>query len=244
VSYNVHRCVGLDGRRDPARIAEVLRETGGDVLCLQEVDARPGGGHDSVQMDFLASALEMTAIAGPTIIHHEGTYGNALLTRRPVLAVRHVDLTYYRREPRGAIDAELDVGGTVLRVVATHLGLLPRERRWQVRRLMAALGTPRGDAVALCGDMNEWFAVGRPLRWLHATLGRCATVRTFPARWPLFALDRIWVYPRADELATRAHTSSLARVASDHLPCVAEIAIPRGANAAPAAANLSEDGPY
>lgn len=225
-SYNIHQCVGTDGRRDPARIARVLRELDADVVGLQEVDARPGHGHDAEQMDFLADSLGMTAVAGPTLIRHDGTYGNALLTRPRVLAVRHVDLTYHRREPRGAIDAELQVGAGVLHVIATHLGLLPRERRWQVRKLLGALETPRGQTVALCGDINEWFMVGRPLRWLHARLGRCPALPTFPSRYPLLALDRIWVRPRGAVLQTRAHLSPLARVASDHLPYVVDLRAP------------------
>jgi len=222
VSYNVHRCVGIDSRRDPARIADVLRETDADVVCLQEVDASAGR-HDSEQMDYLARTLGMTGIAGPTIVHHAGTYGNALLTRRRVLAVRHVDLTYYLREPRSAIDVELEVEGAVLRVIATHLGLLPKERRWQVRKLLAGLEPPRGEALVLCGDINEWFAVGRPLRWLHARLGRTATVPTFPAAFPVFALDRIWVQPQAALASLAAHASPVARQASDHLPLTADI---------------------
>jgi endonuclease/exonuclease/phosphatase family metal-dependent hydrolase len=225
-TYNVHQCVGADARRDPARIAAVLREIDADVIGLQEVDARPGHGHDSEQMDFLAASLGVTAIAGPTLIRHDGTYGNALLTRGRVLAVRQVDLTYFRREPRGAIDAEIDVGGAVIHVVATHLGLLPRERRWQVKKLLQVieLDARQAEAVILCGDINEWFAVGRPLRWLHGRMGRAPRLATFPAWFPLFALDRIWVSPRAALLRARAHASPLASLASDHLPCVAEIA--------------------
>jgi endonuclease/exonuclease/phosphatase family metal-dependent hydrolase len=222
-SYNIHQCVGMDARRDPGRIAGVLREIDADIIGLQEVDARPGHGHDSEQMDFLAQSLGFTAIAGPTLIRHDGTYGNALLTRGQVRDVRYIDLTYHGREPRGAIDAEIQMDGAVLHVIATHLGLLPSERRWQVQRLLTALETPRAQAVVVCGDINEWFAVGRPLRWMHERLGRAHTVRTFPAWCPVFALDRIWVWPRATLLGTRAHRSPLARLASDHLPCVAEV---------------------
>jgi endonuclease/exonuclease/phosphatase family metal-dependent hydrolase len=216
-SYNIHQCVGGDGRRDRERVALVLRELDADVIGLQEVDALP-------QMDYLASALHLHhAIAGPTLRRGEGHYGNALLTRRPVLDVRHIDLTVYRREPRAAIDADLDVDGAVVRVIATHLGLLPGERRTQVRRLLDALGRGRSDIVILLGDINEWFAVGRPLRWLHARLGRTAGVPSFPAGLPVFALDRIWVHPHAALLGIQAHTSPTARRASDHLPVKADL---------------------
>ena len=226
-SYNVHQCVGSDGRRDPERIAAVLRELDADIIGLQEVDARLGVTRTSMQMQYLANTLRLHAVAGPTLQRGSGHYGNALLTRRPVLDVRHVDLTVYRREPRGAIDADLDVDGTVVRVIVTHLGLLPGERRTQVRRLLDVLGSPRGDVVILLGDINEWFAVGRPLRWLHARLGRTAGVASFPAARPVFALDRIWVHPRPARLSVTAHASLTARTASDHLPVMADVGFER-----------------
>jgi endonuclease/exonuclease/phosphatase family metal-dependent hydrolase len=227
-SYNIHSCVGMDGRCDPSRIAAVLREIDADVVGLQEVDARPGPTTDSMQMAYLAGTLGLHAIAGPTIMRDDGHYGNALLTRCPILDVRHVDLTVYRREPRAAIDAELDVGGVPLRVIATHFGLLPGERRVQARRLLAQLGDgeSRAAATVLCGDMNEWFAIGRPLRWLHARLGQATGVPTFPSAFPVFALDRLWVQPRTLVREVKAHATAAARIASDHLPIVARIRLP------------------
>jgi endonuclease/exonuclease/phosphatase family metal-dependent hydrolase len=226
VSYNVHQCVGGDGRRDPARVAAVLREIDADVVGLQEVDARHGGARESMQMQYLAAALGLHAVAGPTIVSATGNYGNALLSRRPVRHARHLDLTVYRREPRAAIDAELDAGGADVRVIVTHLGLLPGERRTQVRRLLDALGSATATPTIICGDVNEWLAVGRPLRWLHARLGRTAGVPTFPAAFPVFALDRAWVHPQAALRALGAHASAAARLASDHLPLVADLEIP------------------
>ena len=226
-SYNIHQCVGMDGRCDPDRIAEVLREIGADVIGLQEVSSRTGARSDSQQMDYLARALGLTALAGPTIIRDDSHYGNALLTSRRVLDVRQVDLTVYKREPRGALDVDLEVPGGTLRFIVTHLGLLPGERRTQVRRLLDILGTPSQSAIVLCGDMNEWFAVGRPLRWLHGRFGRSPTLPTFPAGFPLFALDRIWVRPRDAVVTWGVHRSPTARIASDHLPMKAEIELGR-----------------
>ena len=225
-SYNIHECVGGDGTRDPARIAAVLREMDADVVGLQEVGARPGASSASMQMHYLASTLGYHAVAGPTLVRESGEYGNALLTRRPVLDVRQIDLTVYRREPRGALDVDLDVDGISVRVVVTHLGLLPGERRKQVRRLLDLLGdAARAQVVVLCGDINEWFAVGRPLRWLHARLGRTAGLPTFPAVFPVFALDRIWVHPHTALVRMAPHASAAARQASDHLPLTADIRI-------------------
>jgi endonuclease/exonuclease/phosphatase family metal-dependent hydrolase len=219
-SYNVHQCVGLDGRRDPARVAAVLREIDADFVGLQEIDARPGADATSMQMHYLADTLGLHAVAGPTIVREGGHYGNALLSRRPAREVRHIDLTVYRREPRAAIDADFEAGGAPVRVLVTHLGLLPGERRTQVRRLLDALGDEPDALTVVCGDINEWFAVGRPLRWLHARLGRTQGVPTFPAGFPVFALDRLWVHPRTALRALRVHRTS---AASDHLPLVADL---------------------
>lgn len=214
-TYNVHRCIGRDGRSDPARTLEVLRELDADVIALQELQWQPG---DALHLlHEFALRLGYVALAGPTLLQASGHYGNAVLTRLAVHATETLDLSVPGREPRGALDALLGSAGGTLRLLATHLGLCPYERRAQIRRLLAR---PRGAASAtvLLGDLNEWFLWGRPLHWLRARFGRTPAPATFPARRPLLALDRIWVEPRALLRELRPHASPLARVASDHLP--------------------------
>ncbi|HDR16202.1 MAG TPA: hypothetical protein ENN79_12090, partial [Desulfobacteraceae bacterium] len=79
-TYNIHKCVGLDRRRDPERIATVIGEINADVIGLQEVDNRSDGRGESAQMDFLAEKTGYKALPGPTIKHTSGHYGNVLLT--------------------------------------------------------------------------------------------------------------------------------------------------------------------
>jgi endonuclease/exonuclease/phosphatase family metal-dependent hydrolase len=224
-SYNVHRCVGMDGRSDASRVAQVIHEIGCDTVGLQEVDNQPDRAHDSMQLDFLANATQMEPVAGHTIVRHEGHFGNALLTRRPVLAVRRHVLTFSNREPRNALDVDLDVAGQVVRVIVTHLGLWPAERRHQVKALLRLLlAIPTHQPAVVLGDINEWLPMGRPLRWLHGMLGHVRAERSFPARLPMFALDRVWVRPRHTLLAFGTHRSAAAHVASDHLPVMAIVA--------------------
>ena len=221
VSYNIHGCIGRDGRYDSGRILEVLRELEADVIALQEVETLRAG---SDLLSYLAQGTGTTAHAGPTLSLGEGHFGNALLTRFPITYVQHVDLTYHRREPRAAIGADLDCGhGVKLRAVATHLGLGPRERRFQVRRLLKLFRTPRDWPAVLMGDLNEWLLWGRPLRWLHAYFDRSPALPTFPARLPLFALDRILVHPHGGLANVSVHVSRTARIASDHLPLKAQL---------------------
>jgi len=220
-TWNVHRCIGRDGEKSPERCAAVLQEIDADVIALQELESRPG--HELDVLAYLARETGARAIAGSTIIEKDGHYGNALLTRLPVRAVRRHDLSVSRREPRGALDVDLDLDRSRLQVIATHLGLRPAERRQQVQRLLHLFDTRNQDLVVLTGDLNEWFLWGRPLRMLHGVFPHAPHRRTWPAHAPLFALDRIWVHPHPALRTLAAHRSRLARVASDHLPVIAEI---------------------
>jgi endonuclease/exonuclease/phosphatase family metal-dependent hydrolase len=215
-SYNVHACVGTDGRKDATRIVRVIEELACDTVGLQEVDYR---------LDFIAQRLGMQAVPGLTLLRHDGPYGNALVTRRRVLAVRRLGFTYSGREPRNALDVDLEVGGETVRVIVTHLGLWPAERRYQVKKILEVLrATAPSERVIVLGDINEWMPLGRPLRWMHALLGHSPAERSFPSRWPLVALDRVWARPRHALLALKAHRSPLAALASDHLPVKAIVA--------------------
>jgi endonuclease/exonuclease/phosphatase family metal-dependent hydrolase len=227
-SYNIHQCRGVDRQRDPRRIADVIHQLDADVIALQEVDSAPGADGELVQMEFLAHTVGLHAISGPTIERHDGHYGNALLTRLPILDVHKMDLTVYRREPRGALDVRLDAGGGTLRVIATHLGLLPSERRQQVQRILQAVDEDDETVTVLLGDINEWFVAARALRWLHARFGAGAGGRTYPSWLPLFKLDRIWARPAGALAQFRVHVTPVTRRASDHLPVSARIALAAG----------------
>jgi endonuclease/exonuclease/phosphatase family metal-dependent hydrolase len=222
-SYNVHRAVGRDGRTDPQRILGVLQEIDADVYALQEVEAHDSGGD---MLAWLAREMKADAVAGTTLARHDGHYGNGLLTRCDIEATQLVDLSFRNREPRGAIAADLRVkGGSTLRVVATHLGLRPAERREQVERLVKLFTWHEQERSVLMGDLNEWFLWGRPLKHLHQYFDATRAVATFPSGMPLLALDRLWAHPGSILRELKAHASALARVASDHLPLVATLEI-------------------
>jgi len=218
LSYNIHECVGSDRQRNPVRIAEVINRSGAEIIGLQEVHSDASGTEELHQMNYLAAATGLQAIPGPSVERRNGHYGNVLLTGYKVLAVHNLNLSYPGREPRGAIDAELEIGSAIVRVIVTHLGLRAPERRFQVRKLLLALSEPRAATVIILSDFNEWLPTGRSLRWIHTRLGKTALVRTFPAAFPLFALDRIWVSPAAALVKVSRVRTPLTRIASDHLP--------------------------
>jgi endonuclease/exonuclease/phosphatase family metal-dependent hydrolase len=112
-----------------------------------------------------------------------------------------------------------------LRVIATHLGLRPDERRYQVQKILQSVEHRDDCPTVLLGDINEWFIPGRPLRWLHRKFGWGPAVRSFPAYFPILSLDRIWVHPPQGLLRMWAFASGEARNASDHLPVLAEVTL-------------------
>jgi len=125
-----------------------------------------------------------------------------------------------------AKDFTFPVGeGRMLKVVATHLGLRPAERREQVERLLELFTWHEQERAVLMGDVNEWFLWGRPLKHLHRYFDRTRAVATFPSGRPVLALDRLWTHPGSILRGLEAHATPLARVASDHLPLVASIEI-------------------
>jgi endonuclease/exonuclease/phosphatase family metal-dependent hydrolase len=224
-SYNVHAFVGTDGRRDVARIARVLRALDADVIALQEAVFAPDAPAASQPAEVLAELAGYRAVSAPIERRDGISFGNAVLTRLPVSASRRICLDYPECEPRTALELWLETSGRPLRVVATHLGLRPVERREQVRTILEHVAGDEQSVTVLLGDFNEWFLVGRPLRWLHARFGRGAAARTYPSRWPLFALDRVWVHPRTALARFDAYRGGEARVASDHLPVLGEIEV-------------------
>jgi endonuclease/exonuclease/phosphatase family metal-dependent hydrolase len=223
-TWNIHGAIGRDGRYSPARIVDVLGEMDADIVALQEVASA------QEHSDFLVGLERDTGyhvVAGLLRQRHGSDFGNAVLSRFRVHSVERLDLAVDHYEPRGALDVCIDIGRpSLLRVVATHLGLRPGERREQVRRILAVVERATPHPTLLMGDLNEWYLWGRPLRWLHSHFCRMpAAPRTFPSRRTMFALDRIWASPGASVRRLAGHSSPLARIASDHLPLIAEIVV-------------------
>ncbi len=218
-TWNVHAGVGSDGRYVPERVAQVVAEMDADVVALQEVGERGGPG----LRDALVAATGFHAVEGWTCKRWGGDFGNLVLSRFPILEAKRLDLTVAHCEPRGALDVVIDAPVRPLRLLATHLGLRPGERRLQVKQLLRLLEHETVHPTVLTGDVNEWCLWGRPLRWLHAHFGVTHAPPTFPARAPVLALDRLWTEPAGMLADLAVHRSTLARHASDHLPLLARL---------------------
>ncbi len=215
--------MGSDGKTSAGRIAAVLQQMDAHVIGLQEVaydPARP----KNVLTD-IARATRTEAIPGPTLLEQSGMYGNALLTRVTPHRIHRLNISCPGREPRGALIVSFKWEGATVNVISTHLGLMPAERRRQIQRLLPFIDPPDVGATILMGDFNEWFKWAQPLRLIRRRFGDQPAPPTFPSRRPLLALDRIWVYPTNTLAGLVPHISSLSRIASDHLPLVADVDI-------------------
>ena len=221
-TWNVHGGVGRDRHYSPSRIADVVLETGADVIALQEVGSKDSS---DVLLDALVGGTGFAAVDGWTCRRRGCDFGNVVLSRFPIATARRLDLTVRGREPRGALDVVASTPQGALRVIGTHLGLWPGERRAQVRKLLGALARELPLPTVLTGDLNEWYLWGRPLRWLHRHFERTPAPATFPAWRPVLSLDRLWTQPASLLVELRVHRSALARAASDHLPLVARLAM-------------------
>ena len=221
-TYNIHRCIGGDGIENRERIALVLREIDADIVALQEVTAHPDGRPDDM-LAYLAASTAMVPVEGFTMTVEGARYGNALLSRIPLSAVKRINISVEGREPRGVIESVFIHGSHSLTLWATHLGLRGRERNIQIQKIMKKINSAEADVSILLGDFNEWLAWGRSFRAIRRLFKVTPSPASFPSHRPLLKLDRIWISP-SDKLSTvKVHSTILSRIASDHLPLVAEV---------------------
>lgn len=236
VTYNIHKCRGLDRRVKPDRIAAVLRETGGDVIALQEVLSIDGHGHEHHQARCIADALGMDYRIGENRRLHGGAYGNVMLSRLPLGKVENFDITWRGRERRGCLRADVQLEEQkILHVFNIHLGTAYIERRFQGRKLVSdeILNRPelKGPRVVV-GDFNEWTH-GLASRLLSSHFKSAdlryhlSRARTYPGILPMVHLDHIYYDEVLELKRLTLHRSRTALVASDHLPLVADFTLQR-----------------
>jgi endonuclease/exonuclease/phosphatase family metal-dependent hydrolase len=238
MTYNIHSCIGMDGKLSPERIARVIACHTPDVVALQELDVgrERTGGIDQIRC--IAASLEMNFHFHSATYVGEERYGNAVLTRLPMRLVKAGPLPGLENRPlletRGALWVAIDFKGVEIQVINTHLGLSPRERLAQVQALLGEdwLGHPDcRPPLVLCGDFNARpsSAICRRLRQRlqDAQLALSRRPRsTFFGRFPTVRIDHIFIDAGIEVLNVEVPKAELSRLASDHLPLIVELRIP------------------
>lgn len=239
-SYNLHKGMSpLNRRVHLNEMADALQTIDTDVLFLQEVqgqhtarqqkfDAFPEAPHDL----FLAQRLSLFNSYGKNAVYPERHHGNAVLSRLPLHTCGNLDLTVNPLEQRGLLHCEIRPEGWPLPLVCLclHLNLLEYDRAKQYRIAADYIANeiPEELPLVLAGDFNDWrqqscsrFAASLGLQeTFSAQTG--SLPKTFPARFPLLSLDRIYTR-RLKTLHTEVHQSEPWNKLSDHLPISAKL---------------------
>lgn len=229
-SYNIQKSIGTDFKRKPERILAVLAELDADIVALQEVDRRFGERVTSIDPAALAAATGYRPVIFGTRPHSLGWHGNTLLVRATTKVLAQRQLVLPRLEPRGAVLADLRVGGTDVRVVGVHLGLLGLYRRRQAEAVLnqiEALEVPLPTIIM--GDLNEWSVNGGCLSYFARDHHVGKPGPSYPSVRPVFGFDRIIASSEITIEAAGVHRSVRARIASDHLPVWANLEVNRDA---------------
>lgn len=240
ITYNIHRAIGVDRRFRPQRIVDILQHYDADVVILQEVDE---GVPRSRELNLAKELAEIAGYPHYALGHNvslrKGRYGNATLSRFPILRERNIDLSVAESWiRRGCQHTTLELNGTGrhLEVFNLHLGLSARERAKQVELLKRSHEFSSVDPetpVIVAGDFNDWRSLLQPTFTNGFGFG-CATARrrgpyrvipTYPSFSPQGGLDRIYHRGPLHLLSVHSCRLQVARVASDHLPIVAEFQV-------------------
>lgn len=222
-SYNIHKAIGRDRKRDAERILTVLGELDADVIALQEADLRFGSRAAVLPKEALHEQhWQIVPVSDrPASM---GWHGNALLVRRGIDIVDAEPLRLPALEPRGALKVRLAKDGAEFCVASMHLDLSGLIRRKQLQAVCTALQAEDAASIML-GDFNEWSANLGALRVLKDNWTVLAPGRSFPSGNPIAQLDRIVHSTHWHAHHCHVHRSPLASLASDHLPVRAEVVL-------------------
>jgi endonuclease/exonuclease/phosphatase family metal-dependent hydrolase len=236
LTYNVHSCIGLDGRLSPRRIARVIAWHDPDVVALQELDvgrARTEG-HD--QARFIAELLWMEHHFYPALRLEEERYGDAIMSRWPLKLIQADGLPRLRQpahlEPRGALWGTIKLEGRRIHLLNTHFGLRRQERIAQVRALLSPDwlgGLGADEPVVLCGDFNSlpgspvYKSLAKRLQDVQTSRNGHRPLNTWFGRYPLGRIDHIFTSRHFGTTRIEVGDFDLARVSSDHRPLLAEL---------------------
>lgn len=238
ITYNVHGCIGMDGKISPERTARAIAQYCPDIVALQELDVGRERTDGIDQANLIAQYLQMECHFHPSMHVEKGLYGNAILTYLPMRLVKAGKLPGLPRkpglEPRGALWAAIAVNGIEIQFFNTHLGLRSAERIAQVKSLLGIdwLAHPNcREPVIFCGDLNStprspaYRRLRKRLQDSQIAMKKNRPRSTFFGRYPLTRLDHVFVGAKVEILNVKVPKTDLTSVASDHLPLIVDVRI-------------------
>lgn len=237
MTYNVHGCRGMDGKLSPERIARVIARHDLDIVALQELDVGRNRSGNIDQAEIIARKLQMSFHFHPSFCLEDEKYGNAILSRYPMRNIFVGGLPRFKSrhlEPRGALWVEIDMNGRKINILTSHLSLWPGERLLQTEALMGEewLGNPScREPVILCGDFNANLRskvckrISCKLRDIQKVLRSQKRHHTWFTSYPMEQIDHIFVSSNVEVTHMMVPNTELDRIASDHLPLIAELKI-------------------
>ncbi|NBB78063.1 MAG: hypothetical protein GVY36_01230 [Verrucomicrobia bacterium] len=222
LSYNIHGCIGREGRENPERVLAIIHRADADIVGLQEVHQ-----DDALDRDFLRKLEHLpyrSVLYGKTMRKPSANYGNLLLLREPATKVQRVELPAGGGEPRGILIADTTINGISLRVAVTHLDIRAADRQRQSVELLKHVGLMDGPPnLVLLGDLNEWLPLRPYFRRFGKAFDVISKLRTFPVRPALFALDRIALRGPIRQCRFWTDRATPADHASDHRPLLCDM---------------------
>ena len=234
MSYNVHSCIGMDGRVSPRRIARVIAEQSPDLVALQELDHGRLRSRGENQASTIAKILGYHVTFLATVTRGAERYGHAVLSRWPIRTVKVANLPTRSfsiwPEPRGALWSRVFLGNMPVNILTTHLGLSARERLDQMQTLLGPnwLGPILdSQAIILCGDFNlppgtaPYRLAADRLRDVASNVSEA--LNTFISSRPFARIDHIFASSHFITESVSVVRNYLTRVSSDHLPLLADL---------------------
>ncbi|MEE9433853.1 MAG: endonuclease/exonuclease/phosphatase family protein [Sphingorhabdus sp.] len=225
-TYNIRKCVGLDRKRNPQRIIDVLNEIDADIIALQEADHRFGARDSCLPAQLIEDETPWKPVPLGVRPKGIGWHGNAILVREnfAIRDARPLDLPML--EPRGAVVAEIETAHGPMRVIGAHLDISGLWRRRQIKAMLAYLdNAPRHIPTVIMGDFNQWSNRGALSEFAFHHHRILKTPKSFHTTKPVAKLDRIIVCQHLSASDVGCHDSALAKKASDHLPIWAQLGI-------------------
>lgn len=226
-SYNIRKSVGLDWKRNPGRILNVLREIDADIIALQETDKRLGERPGTLSEYDLRNELDYQFVDVENCGTSHGWHGNAILYRDSMTMIACDKIAIPTLEPRGAICGTfLTTNQIELRVIGTHLSLIGATRAKQVEFLSQYIRREQPLLPTIvAGDFNEWRTKGKAYRAAGDDFEVITPGPSFHSSKPKIPLDRFVLSGAITVQNQGVHNTALARKASDHLPIFMDIYI-------------------